>query len=127
MKSLLDPVGLVYHLKSAWRCTCSPSMTISILIVCALALLIGWRIALTKLERVAKKSGVHAHKFVVVKDDGMIRELEPDEIEYLNAEFHPNDGARPYIKSSYEARTPDGRIGGFLLRSKVPASNSRAV
>lgn len=58
--------------------------------------------------------------FVYVSIDGTIRELTNDEIEYLSEDFHPNDGARPYIKSSYEQLTPDNRISGFLLRKNIP-------
>jgi hypothetical protein len=71
-------------------------------------------------EHKAKRAKTYARKFVYVEDDGSARVLAPDEEEYLNTEFHPNDGARPYIKSSYEALTPDGLIGGFLQKSKLP-------
>lgn len=59
-------------------------------------------------------------EFVYVENDGTVRELDKDEIEYLETEFEPSDGARPYIKSSYEQLTPDKKILGFLQRSKVP-------
>ncbi len=61
-----------------------------------------------------------ATKYVYIEDDGTARELEADEIEYLSTTFHGADGARPYIKSSYEQRTPDNRPVGYLLRSKLP-------
>ncbi|WP_284350401.1 hypothetical protein [Roseisolibacter agri] len=60
-------------------------------------------------------------QFVWVEDDGSARELTPDEQEYLGTEFPPGDGARPYIKWRYGARTPDGRLSGFLERRKLPA------
>jgi hypothetical protein len=56
-----------------------------------------------------------------VEDDGTARELEADEIEYLGEEFRGSDGARPYIKSSYAQRTPDGHLRGYLLRTRLPA------
>lgn len=59
-------------------------------------------------------------KFVYVKNDGSVRELDKEEQEYLNEEFHPNDGARPYIKVNYWEKTPDGKLHGFLLRNRVP-------
>ena len=59
--------------------------------------------------------------YVHVEDDGTARELEADEIEYLGTAFHGADGARPYIKGGYEQLTPDNRIGGYLLRDKLPA------
>lgn len=59
-------------------------------------------------------------EFVYVENDGTVRELYKEEIEYLQTEFEPTDGARPYIKSSYDQLTPDKKITGFLHRSKVP-------
>lgn len=59
-------------------------------------------------------------KYVYVELDGSVRELFQDEKEYLTQIFHPNDGARPYIKSNYSQLNPDNNICGFLERSKVP-------
>lgn len=59
-------------------------------------------------------------EYVLVKDDGSVWELEEKDQEYLTEEFHPNDGARPYIKSRYDQLTPDGRIDGFIPRRRVP-------
>lgn len=58
--------------------------------------------------------------FVYVNIDGTVRELTNDEIEYLSEDFHPNDGGRPYIKSTYEQLTPDNKIWGFLSRKNIP-------
>lgn len=71
-------------------------------------------------ERLAKANGSYAGTFVWVEDDGSVRELTADERSYLNTEFHPTDGARPYIKSRYSSRSTDHRISGFLSRNKVP-------
>jgi hypothetical protein len=59
-------------------------------------------------------------KYVWIDDDGSAREVTPDEFQYLNTKFEPFDGARPYIKATYEERTPNGRICGFLPRKVVP-------
>jgi hypothetical protein len=59
-------------------------------------------------------------EYVYVENDGTVRELDKNEIEYLQTEFDPYDGARPYVKKSYDAITPDKKILGFLKRSKVP-------
>lgn len=59
--------------------------------------------------------------YVYVEDDGTARELEPDEVEYLNTKFEFGDGNRPYIKSSYEQLTPDNRMRGYLRRMYLPA------
>ena len=60
--------------------------------------------------------------FVFMEDDGSVRELTAEEAEYLATPFHPADGGRPYIKTGSRARTPDGRLGGFLRRRNVPKS-----
>jgi hypothetical protein len=59
-------------------------------------------------------------EFVYVKDDGTVRELYSDEIEYLSEEFEPTDGARPYIKNRYKSLTPDKKLSGFIQRNRVP-------
>jgi len=58
--------------------------------------------------------------FVYIEDDGSVRETTREEAEYLRETFLPGDGARPYIKGSYRARTPTGSLGGFLPRRKLP-------
>ena len=75
-------------------------------------------------ERAAKAAGTFARQFVWVEDDGSVRELGFDEQAYMNTEFHPGDGARPYIKARYSARSPDGRLSGFLPRRKLPGNAS---
>lgn len=66
------------------------------------------------------KSEKEKFKYVYVENDGTVRELDKDEIEYLQTEFEPTDGARPYVKNSYNQLTPNKKILGFLHRSKVP-------
>jgi hypothetical protein len=57
---------------------------------------------------------------VYVNDDGSVRELTEADKRYVDTEFSPLDGARPYIKSYYSQRTPLGEIRGYLPRSEVP-------
>lgn len=64
-----------------------------------------------------KESG---YKYVYVQDDGNVRELYTDEIDYLQTNFHPGDGNRPYIKYKYSQRTPEGKISGYIKRRRVP-------
>jgi len=59
--------------------------------------------------------------FVNVNQDGTVRELSPQEREFLAQEFLPNDSARPYIKSCYASLNGWGSISGFLRRSQVPS------
>jgi hypothetical protein len=59
-------------------------------------------------------------EFVYVNQDGSVRELSPDEREYLSRPFHGADGGRPYIKKSYESLDGWRSISGFLPRERVP-------
>lgn len=59
-------------------------------------------------------------RYVYVNDDGSARELTNEEQEYLDQEFQPADGGRPYIKSRYESRDGWGNLSGFIERQKVP-------
>lgn len=61
-----------------------------------------------------------SYPYVYVKNDGSFRELHKEEKEYLEEKFYPADGDRPYIKSGYYSKTPDGDLSGFLRRSKLP-------
>jgi hypothetical protein len=56
---------------------------------------------------------------VYVNEDGSVRELTETEKKYVETEFSPLDGARPYIKSRYLDRTAWG-IQGYLPRTQVP-------
>ncbi|WP_299244132.1 hypothetical protein [uncultured Aquimarina sp.] len=58
--------------------------------------------------------------YVYVNSDGTVRELYDDEVEYLNEEFHPTDGAKPYVKSRYKSLTPDKKMSGVIQRNRVP-------
>ncbi len=57
---------------------------------------------------------------IYVNDDGSARELTDVEKEYVDTDFLPFDGARPYMKSRYEQRTPSGALRGYLQRSLLP-------
>ena len=58
--------------------------------------------------------------YVYVDMNGMVRELDDSEKDYLDEKFHPADGARPYIKNRYSELTPDNKIHGFIKRNRVP-------
>jgi hypothetical protein len=88
---------------------------IGALLAMALTFVGGW--ALRSRRRRPADGGF---EYVLVEDDGSARELAADEREYLQAEHHPADGGRPYIKGWYESRTPDGRLGGYLRRTHLP-------
>lgn len=75
-------------------------------------------------EKDAKQS---PYPYVYVEENGAYRELIKEEKEYLQEKFHPNDGARPYVKSRYRSRTPDGKLRGFLKRSKLPRGLKAAI
>lgn len=61
------------------------------------------------------------YEYVMVVDDGSAREVTESEREYLETEFSPGDGARPYIKFRYESLDGWGSISGFLLRRQLPS------
>lgn len=63
---------------------------------------------------------VDGFEYVHVEENGTVRELTRQEKGYLKETFHPTDGARPYIKSRYESKNPDGKIIGFIPRNRVP-------
>ena len=56
----------------------------------------------------------------MVEEDGTVRELQQQEINYLNAPFDYHDGARPRIKKRYDEKNAEGKITGYILRSRVP-------
>jgi hypothetical protein len=55
---------------------------------------------------------------VYVNEDGSVRELTDAEKTYVETEFSPLDGARPYVKSRYFDRTAWG-LQGYLPRTQV--------
>jgi hypothetical protein len=67
-----------------------------------------------------RRSADGGFRYVYVEEGGGARELAADERAYLEAELHPADGGRPYVKSRYASRTPDGRLAGYLPRRKLP-------
>ncbi len=60
------------------------------------------------------------YPYVYVEDNGAFRELTENEKEYLQEKHHPSDGDRPYIKSRYGSKTPDGKMRGFCKRAALP-------
>jgi hypothetical protein len=52
--------------------------------------------------------------------DGSARELTDADKKYVDTEFAPFDGARPYMKSYYEQRNGWGELSGYLERKEVP-------
>jgi hypothetical protein len=61
----------------------------------------------------------NADALVYVNADGSVRELTATEKTYVETEFSPLDGARPFIKSRYSDRTARG-VQGYLPRAEVP-------
>lgn len=57
---------------------------------------------------------------IYINEDGSARELTQADKKYVDTEFSPLDGARPYIKSHYSQRTALGEIRGYLPRTEVP-------
>ncbi|MCX6189238.1 MAG: hypothetical protein NTW54_06510 [Bacteroidetes bacterium] len=76
-----------------------------------------WFYLMTEFPLRKKETGF---EYVYVEEDGSVRELYRDEIEYLKEEFSPADSGRPYIKYRYNTKTPDNKICGFIKRRRVP-------
>jgi hypothetical protein len=55
-----------------------------------------------------------------VNADGSARELTEAEKDYVDTDFSPFDGARPYIKSHYEQPNGWGELSGYLQRQQLP-------
>ena len=68
----------------------------------------------------SKEAGQSTYPYVYLEDDGTYRELTNEERQYLEEKFDPCDGNRPYVKHRLYAKTADGRLSGFLKRSKLP-------
>ncbi|MFN8383399.1 MAG: hypothetical protein U0V02_15760 [Anaerolineales bacterium] len=70
----------------------------------------------------SRRSKDDGYQYVYVEEDGSAREVTADEKKYLETEFQPADGARPYIKLRYESTAPGGSISGFLRRRQLPSN-----
>ena len=57
---------------------------------------------------------------VYIEHDGSARALTEAEKRYVETEFSPLDGARPYIKSEYGERNAWGELRGYVHRERVP-------
>ena len=88
--------------------------------IAACSILMLWAKGVRSQEAQTRADGTYATRYVYVEDNGRVRSLTANELAYLNETFHPADGGRPYIKSTYETLTPDGKMSGFLLRRKLP-------
>jgi len=87
-------------------------------IITAIGAFAGWYAWMNRSKR-PKTSGF---EYVMVSEDGSAREVSEDERNYLEEEFSPADGARPYIKFRYESLDGRGSLEGFILRRQVPSS-----
>jgi hypothetical protein len=58
---------------------------------------------------------------IFIENDGTARELTVADKKYVDTAFSPFDGARPYVKQSYEQRNGWGEPRGYLPRDLVPA------
>jgi hypothetical protein len=66
------------------------------------------------------EAGAEPYAYIHVNADGSARELHAGEREFLETPFHPADGGRPYVKSSYAQKNGWGELTGFMRRSKLP-------
>jgi hypothetical protein len=68
----------------------------------------------------AEDAAREPYPYVKVTDDGKVHELDQEDRAYLQERFHPCDGARPFVKSSYEDKNGWGNLGGFCARKHIP-------
>ena len=62
-----------------------------------------------------------SRELVYVENDATVRELTEADKKYVDTAFLPFDGARPYVKESYDQRNGWGELRGYLPRNQVPA------
>jgi hypothetical protein len=86
------------------------------LFVLAVVMYLAWFHWQTRPRRPKEKG----YQYVWVEEDGSAREVTADERKYLETEFLPGDGARPYIKLRYETLNGRGSIAGYLPRRQLP-------
>ncbi len=65
---------------------------------------------------------IFPYPIVFVEKDGIVRELHVSEKKYLETPFYRSDGARPYVKRSYQQKDGLGSIMGYCYRSKIPSN-----
>jgi hypothetical protein len=58
---------------------------------------------------------------VWIEADGSARELTERQKKHVDAEYSPFDGARPFIKTSYEQVNALGDRSGYVARTALPA------
>ena len=80
---------------------------------------------MTAFQRSRRRNYGHAvakpsEALIWINSDGTARELTDAQKRYVDTDFLPFDGARPYIKSHYSQRTKLGEIKGFLHRKEAP-------
>ncbi|HIC32180.1 MAG TPA: hypothetical protein EYO76_09705 [Flavobacteriaceae bacterium] len=85
---------------------------LGILIIIIISVYLIYFIPLRKVE--------DGFEYVFIEENGTVRELYRYEKCYLKECFHPNDGARPYIKLRYKSKSSNGKIDGFILRKRIP-------
>jgi hypothetical protein len=55
-----------------------------------------------------------------INEDGSARELTEADKAYVDTNFSPFDGARPYVKAQYAQLNGWGRLNGYLSRTDLP-------
>jgi len=60
------------------------------------------------------------YPYVWVTETGAVHELDSEDRTYLETRFHPCDGGRPYVKTSYTTKDGWDSLKGFCPRSQIP-------
>ena len=92
-------------------------LSLGSLVIFVIAGLLAWYAWMSR----SRRPSDDGYDYIMVLDDGGAREVTPGEQQYLETEFSPADGARPYIKFRYESLDGRGSVAGFLRRRQLPA------
>ncbi len=96
-------------------------LTILTWVIAGLLLVIIALVVWFKWQTRSRRPKEEGYKYVYVMHDGSAREVDAEDRDYLETEFHGADGGRPYIKFRYESLDGRGNIQGFLERRQLPA------
>ena len=58
-------------------------------------------------------------RYLYMDDQGMTRQCNFEERKYLCMLFSGGDGGRPYIKSSWNQKSPNGSLAGFIIARQL--------
>ena len=61
------------------------------------------------------------YPIVMVTSDGAVHELDQNDRQHLETEYHPLSHTRPYIKQRYLEKNLFGNLAGYCPRTLIPS------